>query len=144
MAKPNQAITVAGITSHGTFINKVRFTVNLVRRIKQFAKVNASRIDLVELPNPMSRLEAIAYLKTHADFQSAEDQATLDEAVETRTPKTPKVKAVKAEKVVKTPKVKAVKVAKAKVVKTAAKPTLDAIKARAKKAPVKTETPEVA
>ena len=137
MAKPNQAITVAGITSHGTFTNKVRFTVNLVRRIKQFVKVNASRIDLVELPNPMSRLEAIAYLKTHADFQSAEDQATLDEAVETRTPKTPKVKAVK---VVKTPKVKAVKVVKAKVVKTDAKPTLDAIKARAKKT-VKTETP---
>lgn len=136
MAKPNQAITVAGITSHGTFTNKVRFTVNLVRRIKQFVKVNATRIDLVELPNPMSRLEAIAYLKTHADFQSAEDQATLDEAVETRTPKTPKVKAVKT---VKTPKVKVVK---AKVVKTDAKPTLDAIKARAKKT-VKTETPAV-
>lgn len=126
MAKPNQAITVAGITSHGTFINKVRFTVNLVRRIKQFAKVKASRIDLVELPNPMSRLEAIAYLKTHADFQSPDDQATLDEAVETRTPKAPKVKAVK--------------VAKAKVVKTDAKPTLDGIKARAKKTN-KTETP---
>ncbi len=139
MAKPNQAITVAGITSHGTFTNKVRFTVNLVRRIKQFVKVNATRIDLVELPNPMSRLEAIAYLKTHADFQSAEDQATLDEAVETRTPKTPKVKVVKT---VKTPKVKAVKVAKAKVVKTDAKPTLDAIKARAKKT-TKTETPAV-
>ena len=139
MAKPNQAITVAVITSHGTFTNKVRFTVNLVRRIKQFAKVKASRIDLVELPNPMSRLEAIAYLKTHADFQSPDDQATLDEAVETRTPKTPKVKVVKT---VKTPKVKAVKVAKAKVVKTDAKPTLDAIKARAKKT-TKTETPAV-
>ena len=132
MAKPNQAVTVAGITSHGTFINKVRFTVNLVRRIKQFVKVNATRIDLVELPNPMSRLEAIAYLKAHPDFQSVEDQATLDEAVETRTPKTTKVKAVKA---------KVAKATKAKVVKTDAKPTLDAIKARAKKTPAKTETP---
>ncbi len=130
MAKPNQAITVAGITSHGTFINKVRFTVNLVRRIKQFAKVKASRIDLVELPNPMTRLEAIAYLKTHADFQSPDDQATLDEAVETRTPKAPKVKAVKV-----------AKAPKAKVVKTDAKPTLDSIKARAKKSPAKAETP---
>jgi hypothetical protein len=42
-------------------------------------------------------------------------------------------------KTVKTPKVKVVK---AKVVKTDAKPTLDAIKARAKKT-VKTETPAV-
>lgn len=130
MAKPNQAITVAGITSHGTFINKVRFTVNLVRRIKQFVKVNASRIDLVELPSPMTRLEAIAYLKTHVDFQSPSDQATLDEAVETRTPKAPKVKVVKATKV--------------KVVKAVTKPTLDSIKARAKAAPAKNETPVTA
>jgi len=130
MTNTTQVFKVAGITTHGDS-TKVRFTDDMVRRIKQFTKGGASRVDLVELPTAMTKVEALKYLQTHADFQSAADQATIADSLADRV-KTPKVKEVK------------VKVAKAKV-----KPSLDAIKARAKKdalaaADAATETPEVA
>ena len=126
MTNTTQVFKVAGITTHGDS-TKVRFTDDMVRRIKQFTKGGASRVDLVELPTAMTKVEALTYLKSHADFQSAADQATIADSLADRV-KEVKVKEVK------------VKVAKAKV-----KPSLDAIKARAKKtAPavaVETETP---
>jgi len=127
MTNTTQVFKVAGITTHGDS-TKVRFTDDMVRRIKQFTKGGASRVDLVELPTAMTKVEALKYLQTHADFQSAADQATIADSLADRV-KTPKVKEVK------------VKVAKAKV-----KPSLDAIKARAKKATpgvvvAETETP---
>jgi len=108
----NQSFKVAGITAHGTSI-KVRFTDDLVRRVKQFSKGGASRIDLMELPSAMSKLEALAYLQAHADFQSQSDQATISDAIADRTKEANKG------------------IVKVKVAK-ATKPSLDAIKARAK------------
>jgi len=154
MANTTQTFKVAGITTHGDS-TKVRFTDDMVRRIKQFTKGGASRVDLVELPTAMTKVEALTYLKSHADFKSPGDQATIidsltDRAVVVKTPKAakaPKVAKVKVAKVV-TPKVKTVKAPKVAVV--VAKPSLDAIKARAKKAALaaadaaSTETPEVA
>lgn len=107
----NQTFKVAGITTHGTN-TKVRFTDDMVRRVKQFSKGGASRIDLIELPNEMTKLEALKYLQTHVDFQSAEDQATISDAITDRTKE-----ASKGEVKVKS--------------KTA--PSLENIKARAKK-----------
>jgi hypothetical protein len=108
----NQTFKVAGITVHGT-TTKVRFTDDMVRRVKQFSKGGASRIDLIELPNEMSKVEALKYLQTHADFQSAADQATISDSL------ADKQKEAKKGEV------------KVKVSKT--KPSIDAIKARAKK-----------
>jgi len=108
----NQTFKVAGITTHGTS-TKVRFTDDMVRRVKQFSKGGASRIDLIELPNEMTKLEALKYLQTHVDFQSAEDQATISDAITDRTKE-----ASKGEVKVKTSKVA---------------PSLESIKARAKK-----------
>jgi len=108
----NQTFKVAGITTHGT-TTKVRFTDDMVRRVKQFSKGGASRIDLIELPNEMSKVEALQYLASHADFQSAADQATISDSLADK------------QKEAKKGEVK-VKVAKAK-------PSIDAIKARAKK-----------
>jgi len=102
---------VAGITTHGNS-TKVRFTDDLVRRVKQFSKGGASRIDLIELPSAMTKLEALKHLQTHADFQSAEDQATISDSIQDRTKE-----ASKGEVKVKS--------------KTA--PSLENIKARAKK-----------
>jgi len=102
---------VAGITTHNNS-TKVRFTDDLVRRVKQFSKGGASRIDLIELPSAMTKLEALKYLQTHADFQSAEDQATISDSIQDRTKE-----ASKGEVKVKS--------------KTA--PSLENIKARAKK-----------
>lgn len=126
MANLSQLFKVAGITAHGDMI-KVRFTDDLVRRIKQFSKGGATRIDLIELPEAMTKLDALKYLQTHAEFQSASDQATISDALTDRTPKEPKVKAVKV------PKVKATK-------QVVVKPSLDEIKARAKKPAVSKDT----
>lgn len=106
----NQTFKVAGITVHNGNA-KVRFTDDMVRRVKQFSKGGATRIDLIELPSEMTKLEALKYMSTHATFQSAEDQATIADATSDRTKE-----ASKGE----------VKVKKSKL-------SLDSIKSRAKK-----------
>jgi hypothetical protein len=111
---------VAGITTHGTS-SKVRFTDDLVRRVKQFGKGGASRIDLLELPSEMTKVEALQFLQAHADFQSPSDQALISDSLEDRSK-------VKSEVKVKTSK--------------ATKPSMDAIKARAKTAVAKTTVTE--
>jgi hypothetical protein len=83
MADTNQLFKVAGITTHNGN-SKVRFTDDLIRRVKQFTKGGASRIDLIELPNAMTKLEALRYLAAHADFQSANDQALISDSVADR------------------------------------------------------------
>ena len=124
----NQTFKVAGITTHGTN-TKVRFTDDMVRRIKQFSKGGASRIDLVELPTEMTKLEALKYIATLPEFQSAADQATIADTLADKLKEANKG----------TVKVK-VKVAKTK---TTAKPSIDAIKARAKKATKEVSVAEV-
>ena len=110
MANLTQVFKVAGITTHGDS-TKVRFTDDLVRRIKQFSKGGASRIDLMELPTAMTKIEALKYMQAHADFQSPSDQATIADSLEDRTKESKKGE-VKASK--------------------STAPTLDAIKARGK------------
>ena len=119
MANSNQLWTCVGITVHNGNA-KVRFGVDRVRRIKQFTKGGATRIDLVDLPSEMNKLAALNFLKAHAEFQAPEDQAVISEAYDYRAKVA--TKAV-GEVKVRTPKAKA-------------KPSLDSIKARAKKAKV--------
>ena len=106
----NQTFKVAGITTHNGN-TKVRFTDDMVRRIKQFSKGGASRIDLIELPSEMSKIEALQHMAAHAEFQSPSDQATIADALADKQKEASKG----------TVKVKADK-----------KPSMDAIKARAK------------
>jgi hypothetical protein len=72
----------------------------MVRRVKQFSKGGATRIDLVELPSEMTKIEALKYLQAHADFQSAGDQALISDSLADRekAPKAVKVKVTKANK----------------------------------------------
>lgn len=107
-----QLFKVAGITTHNGN-SKVRFTDDLIRRVKQFTKGGATRIDLMELPSAMTKVEALKFLQGHTDYQSPEDQALIADSLADRE------KSVKKGEV----KVKATK---------AAKPSLDAIKTRAK------------
>ena len=111
----NQLFKVAGLTTHNGN-TKVRFTDDMVRRIKQFTKGGASRIDLVELPSEMNKVEALKYLAAHADFQSPGDQATIADSLADKTKEANKG------------------TVKVKVTKAKTKPSIDAIKARAKKA----------
>jgi uncharacterized radical SAM superfamily Fe-S cluster-containing enzyme len=111
MAK--QTFKVAGMTTNNGN-TKVRFTDDMVRRIKQFTKGGHTRVDFVDLPSEMTKIEALNYLATHADFQSPADQATIADTFADKTKEASKGNV------------------KVKVTKT--KPSIDAIKARAKKA----------
>jgi hypothetical protein len=139
MATKDTLFTVAGITTHtgstatGTVSTrtKVRYGTDLIRLIKMLnnpKKIEDKtlgiclapvRVDFVELPSPMLKADALKFLLTAPEFQSAADQATIQEEIESRTPKAPRVKKEKTVKV--------------KVAKTKAAPTLDSIKSRAKK-----------
>ena len=118
MANSNQTFKVAGITIHNGNA-KVRFTDDMVRRIKQFTKGGATRVDFIELPSEMTKIEALKYMASHADFQSAADQATIADTLEDKSKEASKGEV----------KVKASKT----------KPSIDAIKARAKKKEVTAE-----
>lgn len=115
MAK--QTFKVAGMTTNNGN-TKVRFTDDMVRRIKQFTKGGHTRVDFVDLPSEMTKIEALNFLATHADFQSPADQATIADTLADKTKEANKG----------TVKVKVAKT------KTKAKPSIDAIKSRAKKA----------
>lgn len=115
----NQTFKVVGITVHNGNA-KVRFTDDMARRIKQFTKGGATRCDFIELADPMTKLDALRFMLGHEQFQSAEDQATISESIEDR------------EKEARKGEVK-VKVAKTNTAKSKAKPSLTAIKARARK-----------
>jgi hypothetical protein len=73
--------TVVGITDHGGNV-KVRFTDDMVRRVKQFSKGGAGRIDFIELPKPMTKIEALKYMLTCKEFSSEDDQATIQDTLE--------------------------------------------------------------
>ena len=79
----DKLFTVAGITVHNGNA-KVRFTDDLSRRVKQFAKGGATRVDFVSLPVPMNKIDALRYLLTLGQFASAEDQATVSETLADR------------------------------------------------------------
>lgn len=106
----SKTFTVVGITAHNNDA-KVRFTHDLIRRVKQFSKGGATRCDFIELPNEMTKIDALNYMLTRPEFSSPADQATINEALHDRV-KQPATKQPKQSKV---------------------KPSLDAIKSRARK-----------
>lgn len=55
--------TVAGTASHKG-VTKTRFANDLVARIKILTKAGCTDINLVELPKPMTKLEALQHLQT--------------------------------------------------------------------------------
>jgi uncharacterized protein YggU (UPF0235/DUF167 family) len=59
----DKLFTVAGTATHNG-ITKVRFANDLVARIKILTKAGATDINLVELPKPMTKLEALQHLQT--------------------------------------------------------------------------------
>jgi hypothetical protein len=105
----NNLFKVVGITVHNGNA-KVRFTDDLTRRVKQFTKGGATRCDFIELPSEMTKLDALRYMLTQSQFQSASDQATINDSIQDR-----EKEAGKGE------------------VKVKAKPSIANIKARSKK-----------
>lgn len=136
MAKRDTLFKFAGITVHsggGTTRAKVRYGTDFVTRIKQLNNpkkiedkrlgicLTPERVDLVELPEPMLKLDALNFLLTHENFQSAEDQILIKDAIADRTPKAPRQ-----------PKATKTKTAKVKVAKDNT-PSLASIKGRPRK-----------
>lgn len=116
----DKLFSFSGIVTDAKGRSKVRFGNDLVGRIKVLTKAGATRLDFVDLPEPMGKIEAIRYLMADERFQSAEDQAICNDALETRLPKVPKRRGRKP---------KAGKV----VAEKKTKPSIDSIKSRAKK-----------
>lgn len=79
----SQTFKVVGITVHNGNA-KVRFTDDMVRRVKQFTKGGASRCEFIELPSEMNKIDALKYMLTDSRFQSADDQATINDALSDR------------------------------------------------------------
>ena len=109
MANTSQTFKIAGITTHNGNA-KVRFTEDMVRRVKQFTKGGATRCDFIELPNEMTKIEALKYMLTCKEFSSENDQATIEDTLSDK-----EREAGKGE------------------VRVKAKPSLDAIKSRPRK-----------
>lgn len=102
---------------------KVRFA-NDALRTKVLQKNGHKDIDIVELKNPMTKEDAVAYLLS-IDFATRDGVTNKDvqaALVEAQTKREPKAKTVKSTKTAKAPKAKAVK------------PTIESIKAKAKTA----------
>lgn len=127
MAKSDQLWTCAGVTVHDG-VAKVRFGVDRIRRIKQFTKGGATRIDLVDLPQEMDKLAALDFMRGHEMFQSADDQALIADSYDYRAKVSNKAR---GEVKVRAPRAKK------------EKPSLESIKARAKKASVEVSPAEI-
>ena len=106
----DKLFTVAGTSKHPTLGHKVRFA-NDVLRVKNLAKSNHTDILLVELPNEMSKREAVLFIKGLDEFSGVAEQAAIADYLETN-----------ADPATKAPK----------TTKTKAPPTTDSIKAKVK------------
>jgi len=54
--------TVAGTATNPDGTTKARFANDMVARVKILTKAGCSNIDLIELPRPMTKLEALQHL----------------------------------------------------------------------------------
>jgi hypothetical protein len=58
----DKLFTVAGTATNPDGTTKARFANDMVARVKILAKAGCSNVNLVELPRPMTKLEALQYL----------------------------------------------------------------------------------
>lgn len=119
MSTKTTLFTVAGITTHRgqnsagvvSERTKCRVGTDLVRMIKMLSNpkkiedktlgicLAPVRVDMIELPTPMLKDDAVKFLLSHPDFQSASDQAVISETIDHRAPRAPRVKKEKVVKV---------------------------------------------
>lgn len=107
----DKLFTVCG-TSKLDGETKVRFA-NDVMRVKVLDKHGHKDVVLVELPNAMTKLEAVKFIQSLDEFSGADAQSAIADYLDSKAEKAPKVKVEKAPKakVEKAPKAKAPKVA---------------------------------
>jgi len=81
MAKAEKMFTVAG-TAAQNGVTKARFANDLVARIKILAKAGCTDINLVELPKPMTKLEALQHLQRLDTFTGDAGYAVANKLAE--------------------------------------------------------------
>jgi hypothetical protein len=64
MATVEKTFTVAGTATNADGTAKARFANDLVARIKILNKAGCTNINLVELPSPMTKLQALQHLQS--------------------------------------------------------------------------------
>ena len=64
MAQAEKQFTVAGTATNPDGTTKARFANDMVARVKILSKAGCTNINLVELPQPMTKLEALEHLKS--------------------------------------------------------------------------------
>lgn len=64
MAQTEKLFTVAGTATNADGTTKARFANDMVARVKILSKSGCTNINIVELPSPMTKLEALQYLQT--------------------------------------------------------------------------------
>ena len=102
----DKLFTVAGTSKHPEHGFKVRFA-NDSMRVKNLAKSGHTDITLIELDAPMTKLDAINFIKTLDEFQGVAEQSAIADYLD-RNDETPaKAKAPAKTATVKAPKVKA-------------------------------------
>ena len=92
--------TVAGVSNNeGNY--KVRFCSDFVLRVKNLQKQGDTNINLVELPKPMTKVEACEYLLSLGEFQAYNPEITeiMGKKQLKENVKAPIIKAVKKEAV---------------------------------------------
>ena len=87
--------TVAG-TSVLNGSTKVRFANDFVTRIKVLGRNGHSAINLVELPQAMSKEDAVRFLSTQDAFQGMDEQAAIAKFLGKVAPKAPVAPKAKA------------------------------------------------
>ena len=106
MSKTEKLFTVAGTARNADGTVKTRFANDLVARIKILNKAGCTDINLVELPEPMTKLQALQYLTEQGITEGDAGFAVANKLAE-------KAKVAKKGEV----KVKATKVTKGKTAK---------------------------
>lgn len=92
-----KTFTVAGVSKlDGEF--KVRFA-NDVMRVKVLAKNGHEDVNMIELEQPMSKLDAALFLQELDEFQDPEVQACIADYIDRNTEKPKAEKKAKAKKV---------------------------------------------
>lgn len=119
MSKIEKLFTVAGTATNADGTTKVRFANDLVSRVKILQKNGCTNINLVTLPNGMTKLQALQYLQ-----ELGVTQGQAGEAVSTRLME--KISVAKA-----TVSVTAAKPKSVRASKPAAAPSMESIKAKA-------------
>jgi hypothetical protein len=79
-----QTFRACGLTTINGGV-KVRWTDRVKLRTDLFLKAGATRCELVELPNEMTKLAAVQYIQTLPQFSGLQDQEAIADAIEYQT-----------------------------------------------------------